>query len=262
MTAAAHTPSHHSTRALLARSVDYREADKICELLTVEIGRISTMARSARKSRRRFGGALSLFVLGQAEIKRPARGDLLELESFEAVEDFGGAISADVIKIAHGSYMIELARELWPPGQPEPATFGILLEALRVLAAGPASASLLRAFELRILASLGLGLLLDRCVACGRAAERGWTSVNVARGGLVCPPCGGSGQELSLEAMELLGRLTRIPLAESAAIVPERTVAREARDTLLIAVRGHLGKELRSLAFIAGLGGKKLRVES
>ena len=40
--------------------VDYGEADRIVHLLTPEQGRVAAMARGARKSRKRFGGALDL----------------------------------------------------------------------------------------------------------------------------------------------------------------------------------------------------------
>ena len=46
------------TRALLLRRVDYAESDLVLSLFTVELGRISALARGARKSRRRFGGVL------------------------------------------------------------------------------------------------------------------------------------------------------------------------------------------------------------
>ena len=62
------------TQALVLRSVDFSEADRILHLLVPEVGRITVMAKHARKSVKRFGGTLDLFNHLQVEIarKRPA----------------------------------------------------------------------------------------------------------------------------------------------------------------------------------------------
>jgi len=46
------------TEALVLRKVEYGDADLILSLYTESRGRISAIARSARKSRKRFTGAL------------------------------------------------------------------------------------------------------------------------------------------------------------------------------------------------------------
>ena len=56
------------TLAVLLRSVDYGEADRIVTLLTERRGRVSVLARSARKSTKRFLGALEPFGVIEAEI--------------------------------------------------------------------------------------------------------------------------------------------------------------------------------------------------
>ena len=64
------------TRAVLLRQVDTGESDRVVTLLTEELGKVSAIARGARKSRKRFGAALALFVLAEAELD----GDLLMAE--------------------------------------------------------------------------------------------------------------------------------------------------------------------------------------
>lgn len=48
--------------AIVVRMTNYGESDRIVEFLTAEEGRVSMMARGARRSRKRFGGALDLFA--------------------------------------------------------------------------------------------------------------------------------------------------------------------------------------------------------
>jgi len=244
------------TPALVARKVEYGEADLILTLLTRERGRISALARSARRSRRRFGGALSLFVVGQATLRPPVRGELFGLESFEGLEDLGGPLAADVVKVAHGSYLLELARELWPASQAEPASFELLVQALRALAGGVASPTLLRAFELQILAAAGLAPSLDRCVRCGGppSGSGGAVRVDIGAGGVICARCEGGGWPLPGAAHALLLELQRTPMQAAAALAPPAEVARAMRDLNLLLLRHTLGKELRSLEVIAQLG--------
>ncbi|HXK19309.1 MAG TPA: recombination protein O N-terminal domain-containing protein, partial [Polyangiaceae bacterium] len=47
-----------ATEALLLRRVEYGEADLVLTLLTQKLGKVSALARGARKSNKRFGGAL------------------------------------------------------------------------------------------------------------------------------------------------------------------------------------------------------------
>ena len=246
----------YNTPALVARIVNYGEADRICALITRDHGKISVLARGARRSRKRFGGALSLFVIGDAAIKARTRGDLSLLEHFDSLEDLALAISGDVIKVAHGSYLLELAREMWPEDQPEQGAFELLCAALRALAGHQPSPPLLRAFELQFLAAMGLTPCLDRCVACGeKPDDDGPTLFNLHRGGILCNRCDPHGWPLSPKARCYLLNQGRIPMEEAAAATPEVQTAREARDLMLDVVRHHLGKDLKSLEFIMKLRG-------
>ncbi|HEX5101745.1 MAG TPA: recombination protein O N-terminal domain-containing protein, partial [Polyangiaceae bacterium] len=64
--------SVRTTHALLLKRVEYGEADLVLTLFTERFGRISALARAARKSTRRFGGALEpMHTLEVALEERP-----------------------------------------------------------------------------------------------------------------------------------------------------------------------------------------------
>ena len=54
------------TEAIVLHAFDYLETSRIMRLLTREAGVQSVLARGARSSRRRFGGAMDLFAQGTA----------------------------------------------------------------------------------------------------------------------------------------------------------------------------------------------------
>lgn len=250
------------TKAVVARSVDYGEADRILTLLTESHGKISAVARSARKSRRRYGAALSLFVIGEATLRAASHRGLLTLEGFEGLEDLSGEISSDVVKLAHGSYILEAARELWGADQADPECFELVCAALRVLASCPPSAYLLRAYELQLLGVVGLGPSLDCCVACGGEPRSGPLELDVAQGGVVCSRCGRDGESASRFPLDpdshgILLRLQRIPLSTAPLLAVNPTTARQIRDLMLRLMRHHLGKDLRTLEFLVKLAGQR-----
>lgn len=246
------------TLALLARQVDYGEADRICTLLTETAGKVSALAKSARSSRKRFGGALSLFVLGRAELGPPRRGgELRPLDGFEAMEDLAGPLGGDLIKVTHGSYVLELARELWPAEQTEPRLFALVLETLRVLATLPAAPSLLRCFELHLLSLLGLAPSFDRCVHCDQpiaSDEERPLAFSVAAGGVTCAPCGPQGWPIGSEVRHQLRSLAACSPAQAAEHVSAVSLQRDVRDVTMLILRSHLGRDLRSWQFLEQLG--------
>lgn len=246
------------TLGLLARQVDYGEADRICTLLTETAGKVSALAKSARSSRKRFGGALSLFVLGQAELGPPRRGsELRPLDRFEAIEDLAGPLGGDLVKVTHGSYVLELARELWPAEQAEPRLFGLVLDTLRVLAALPAAPSLLRCFELHLLSLLGLAPSFERCVRCDQpiaSDDKRPLAFSVAAGGVTCATCGPQGWPISFEVRRELRNLAALAPAAAAVHLCAVSLQRDVRDVTMLILRNHLGRDLRSWQFLEQLG--------
>lgn len=250
------------TDALVLRLVDYAEADRIVTLLSRSHGKIAAWARAAKKSRGRFGGALALFVAGQATLK-PRRGsDLFVLERFDAAHDYS-RMAGDVIRFAHASYATELVRELLPAGQAEPAVFDLLVELFDVLLRLGPRADTLRAFELRLLDEIGLRPVLDRCVVCGAEdadlLDRGGAVVVPERGGLVCAACaaraGGAGaRRLSGAARRRLLAVRDVPLQAAAEASPAPAeVAACAREAVQAILGAHLRRPLKSWAFLEQL---------
>ena len=69
----------HTTRALLLRRVSYGESDLVVTLFTESLGRISALARGARRSQKRFGGALEPMHTLVVRVDERAGAELLAL---------------------------------------------------------------------------------------------------------------------------------------------------------------------------------------
>jgi len=282
------------TDAVVLRAVPYRDADLVVTLFTRAHGKIAAIARSARKSKKRFGAALSILTLSRAELSRRPSAELWTLSSAETVHSYA-ALASDLASFAHASYGIELVRELTATEQPEEEVLDLLVELFDLLEARGASVGALRAFELRLLALIGLAPVLDHCVGCGsevddRMEEEGFF-LDPVRGGVVCAACSASARARgailtgdSKQALDGIARSQHVrPLSAAArALLCEAQtadrlasvhrepdpdaetpaagdVAGEARDAMLAVILAHVGKPLQSLEFIAKLSGARRR---
>ena len=243
------------TPAIVLRRVPYAEADLVVTFLSSECGRVSALARSARKSSRRFSGGLGMAATGEARLRERSGADLMVLESFEAADD-RSALGLDVAKAAHAAYAVELCDRLCPAREPEKAVFTWLDEFLTRLGAGVATAERVRVFELGLLRRLGIGPSVDRCVVCGRS-DLGSEDVRwyPSRGGTVCRTCGPTGDLISGQVRGELERLTRTSLADADTIVLERDLGANCRRAILALIREYVHGPLRSLEFIEKMSG-------
>lgn len=238
------------TPAIVLRTVDYGDADRIVTLFTRDAGKLSALARGARKSVKRFGAGLGLFGVGEAILIDKPNAELSGLERFDGARGFP-SLMLDVAKVAHGSYACELVRELIPQRHPEPDVFELLIDFFTMLESAPARAETLRIFELILLEMLGLRPQIERCVGCDTADLGGPGDVlDVRRGGVVCANCHGHGRAIGDEVRRALVAAQACMLSEAAGFILPAAVNAGCRELLAAIILDHVGRPLKSLEFI------------
>ena len=234
------TLSSHQTRALLLRRVDYGESDLVLALFTEKLGRVSALARGARRSSKRFGGSLEPMHTLDVRCDEPRHGDLFVLrEARIAVPRAKLTNSLDRMQAAGRA--LGWVRRAAPPRTAEPEVWQVLENLLDALAEHePGSAAKeLAAAGLGLLGAFGWGIDFERCVRCGKACpETQPAMVDAARGGLLCRACGGARTRLSAEQR---GRLARASAGEPGSLAPEDSEL--ALDLVEQAMRAHAGFE-------------------
>lgn len=250
-----------TTEAVVLRVVPYAEADLILTLYTRARGRLSALARAARKSRRRFSGALDVFTLSSAQLRGRPGAELWTLQTATPVRSFN-ALALDMGAFAHASYGTELVRELSPAEVPDEPLLELLLTLYGALETHGPHAQVLRAFELALLGCLGLAPVLDRCVGCDTSALDGRGMVlDIGRGGVCCAQCAAMARAVGVrpitgQARRLLAEAQAVPgLDDARALAPDAETAAEGRDAMLALLLDHVGKPLRALEFIAKMSG-------
>lgn len=177
-----------TSAGIVVGRTDYRDADLVVRLLTPEHGRVAALARSARASKRRYGGALDVGNRLEAQLRR-GRGELWTLESALLVHGRLG-VRTDLGRLSLLAYTVEVAGRLARVDYPEPRLFGLLdMAGLLIDGATDAPSTLFRlGFEAKALAFAGLRPALDRCAVCGEDLGPGavWA---MGRGGAAHPRC-------------------------------------------------------------------------
>jgi DNA repair protein RecO (recombination protein O) len=243
-------PEVFATRAIVLRAVATGESDRVVTLLGRNTGRISAMARGARKSTRRFAGGLGLAASGEACFRERAGAELALLESFD-VRQGRHSLGADLGRTAQAGYVAELCNELCAPRQPEVAVYDLLDSFLDALDERGAHVARLRTFELGLLTHLGMAPTLSGCVGCGRAdlADE-IVRLDLVRGGITCRTCARGGTPIHPSVRRALERLASASLTEAETITLARDDANATRAAVGELVAQHLTRPLKSLEFL------------
>ena len=242
--------------AVVLRTIDHGESDRVVTLLCRGRGRLGAFARGARASRKRFAGALEPFTLLSVELVGRPASDLWRLESASVERGFHG-IRGDLARIACAAYAAELARELTRDHEPHDDLFDLLVAYLTRLDEAPARPATLRAFELAALAAAGYQPRLDVCARCGAPLPGGEVIFAPGDGGPLCGGCaplGGPGRlRLSAAGLEALRRLQAGGLeAGETALAP--AVGRECQEALERFLDHTLGHRLQARRFLDEVG--------
>ncbi len=248
-------PALEELPALVLRTVEFGEADRIVHLLTPTRGRVTAMAKHARRSVRRFPGSLDLFNELRVKLHPRRRGGMPLLDRARLVRPFL-ALRQDAARYGLACYGIELLSRLAPEegaGPEMQGVFDFALELLDALERVQPDERMRVLVELRALDALGMRPELRFCVRCGREAEGPKLRFHVADGGVVCPRCAGA-EELPLQAslgtLRALEQGLRFPLAELPRLALGGPSLREAHQIVGRFQRYHVGIELRSERFL------------
>lgn len=187
--------SHIVIQGLVLRETETKEADKILTLLTAERGKLSVIARGARRKSCKFAACAQ--SLAWSEWTLYQRGDWYYASDGSTLELFDG-LRSDLDAMALGFYFAELTEAVTAEESPAGELLRHLLNGLYALSAlGKPPALVKSAFELKLLCLAGYEPLADNCAYCG-APEPESPYLDVVQGVLRCKACGVKESALSV----------------------------------------------------------------
>lgn len=153
------------TDALVLKSGDAGESDRIVTLLTADYGVIRAFANKAKKSNSQMQAATQTFCYGWFSVYTGR--DSYTINRAEAKEVFF-ELRQDIERLALGQYFCSLAVELIPEGEPAPDSLRVILNSLSFLQKEKRSKQFLKAVtELKLISLAGFAPDLSACGICG-----------------------------------------------------------------------------------------------
>lgn len=191
-------------RAIILKRTSFGEADDIVTFFGLESGRLAGIAKSARKSVKRFGGALLPGSVVNLQYTERRGSELVWLEEATLILP-AFSLTKSLSRLAALSSALRLALSFLKEKQRSGEKFHVLESFLGLLCERDPTLSDLTQFELSWLRVNGFAPVLDRCTKCSCRvnASLGWTFVP-STSGLTCPACTAqSGEDIPLSSTAL-----------------------------------------------------------
>jgi DNA repair protein RecO (recombination protein O) len=231
------------SEAIVLRTYPLREADLLVTLFTRVEGKVRGVARSAKKSKRRFGGALEPLTYVRAFYDVRERQELVRLDACEVLESPLASEVGYARAVALG-HIAELLDELLPDREANDAIFRLTLSVLQVLT-GPEIWMPITYFDLWLTRLVGFLPELTECVVCGRSLNGNRAWFHVLADGLMCADDKRlASSEISSESRTLAAQMFRAPVESFTAMPWPKSQASDLRKFLIQILERHLEKKL------------------
>lgn len=239
----------HKTAAIVLRTLDYGESDRIVTFYTADFGKIKGIAKGARRSQRRFANTLEPFSCSTILFSRRGDASLAFLENSDIIDHYT-AIRADLEKTLLASYLVDLADQFTLEGKVNTELFALIQNFLKLMNGGPVSDVMMRFFEMRLLKYSGYEPVLDRCTVCQRPIEEAVACrFSFHAGGVSCNSCYTESFDclpVSLGTVKTLLMGKDMDITKIHRLSLSLQSAEESKRLLAGFIRHLLGKELKS----------------
>jgi DNA repair protein RecO (recombination protein O) len=200
------------TTALVLRTIEFSETSLVVTLLTKDYGRVSALAKGARRPKGPFEGSLDLLSVCRVVVIRKNSEALDLLTEAKLLRRFRGA-ERSLQRVYAGYYVAEMLRLLLTDDHdPHPDIYDLALQTLDQIDGSGQVASALAWFDAQALRMLGQAPATTQCTECGRRLPRTPRVVfALLGGGVVCGDCRARQQQtvsVRQEVIDELGRLT------------------------------------------------------
>jgi DNA repair protein RecO (recombination protein O) len=154
----------YRTEAIVLKRTDFGEADRLLTLFSKDLGKISAIAKGARKPQSRKTGHVEMI-------------------------DPHAPLREDLIRVSHASYAVELLNRFTVEEDPHPQIYDLLDDTLSRYSETDELNLVTRYYELRLLSLTGFQPRLYHCVTCGEEIQEQDQFFSSDLGGILCPDC-------------------------------------------------------------------------
>lgn len=175
-----------TTRAVVIKTQDYGENDRIVWLFTEKVGKVTAIARGAKRNKSKFLSLTLPFCYSEMLLYKGR--NLYTISEGQLIESFQDLLG-NLESITYASYLCELIYIAMQEEESNRDLFKNFITAFYFMKSNALDYELLsRAFELRLLRNTGYKLNLEQCCICKkRMASSDYISLKYFGG--VCSEC-------------------------------------------------------------------------
>lgn len=249
--------SIHQTEAIVLKTTDFLEYDKLITFYTQKLGKIRAVVKGVRKPTSKLAASLGLFTELNLTLfgKRPR--ELYRVTQTDIIR-FHHRLREDVTRLTYTSLFIELLNRATGENEPDPELYQFCAEYLTGLEKKVELGSFTLIYLIKLLQFTGFAPYLSGCVVCRKPIpkqKKTPVQFNFHKGGIVCSVCQTKGSHLVRKLPEKASRyLSSIPigsiqfyqtaLIEPVSQIAELTIDRKQGKILLELLLNHIAYHL------------------
>jgi len=254
-----------TTNAILLRKIEYGDHDLIISFLTKSKGKISVIAKNAKKSVKRFSGALDLFFADRIHctfLKKKKDG-LIILSHAELENGFTN-IRYDIFKTAYASFWVELIYFWLEEDKAQSDLYDLLFFSLDTLNTGAISKEVLSLlFQIRFMSLSGFSPNIENCDICKTpvdSIEQKKIRFDFKEGRIICQNCvkkrSKYGMTVSKGTLKQLFWIKNSDISRTDRIRFSDFAIKEGTRLLEAFIPFHMGRDFKSLQFLKRIRNK------
>jgi len=240
------------SEAIVLRSYPLREADLLVTFFTRLEGKVRGVARAAKKSKKRFGGALEPLTYVRVYYEDRERQELARIDSCEVL-DSPLATEVDYPRAVALGHISEVLNELLPDREQSDAAFRLAVSVLEQLRAGAVWMPLTY-FDLWMTRLMGYLPELRACIVCGGTLNGSRAFFHALADGLMCTRDKRlASSEISPQSRDLAAEMFRAPVETFASEPWPHERGSDLRRFLVQTIERHIEKKLVTAAMLEKL---------
>lgn len=237
------------TRGIVLKTQDYKENDKLLWILTEEHGKVSVIAKGARKNKNKNFSNTLPFCFGEYVLFKGRA--LYSLNEGKIIDSFQDILN-NFDTLIYGSYFSELV-DIVIEEEPCNVIFIELVKAFFLMRNEAVDLGVLaRAFEAKLLKATGYGMSLENCAVCG-VELRSSNYISFQFYGGVCEKCEKQyGTHVSVAAYNGIKFLSKVDLEKVGRLNLDDKTKMEIQRVLTTFIELNYRRKPKSLSLLSG----------
>ncbi|MCP4672521.1 MAG: DNA repair protein RecO [Desulfobacula sp.] len=254
-----------TTNAILLKKIEFGDHDFIISFLTKSNGKISVIAKNAKKSIKRFSGPFDIFCENyiQCSFPKKKKDGMLILAKSDIEKGFA-QIRYDIFKTAYASFWIELLNFYLEENKPQADLYDLLLFALEALNNDTISKEVLNLlFQIKFMHIAGFSPNIENCDKCQTLIddfEQKNIRFDFKEGEIICKNCLNKGSEhgmtISKGTLKQLFWIKKSDIQKADRIKFSSFAIKEGGILLEAFIPFHMGRDFKSLKFLRKIRNK------